>query len=789
MLDISSKLPKHIIMMSFDEDGGESPCKIDIEYEWLPQKCTSCMTLGHSAKECGVKKVVQSTKLPVTVYVLKLGHARDGCEKGTNQSACSEQVENRDILTKETGPSRVDKGKAIVTYNALHLIDEADEALGGPKRDHQLAVRDLVAEFKLQLFGLIETRVQLNNVAHIQSFLMPQRKWFVDYATVGNRIWLALDDSLIDVDVLSSGSQFIHARITFRASHNPVIITIIYSANEVAARRDLCGTLEALALNYVDSQWMVGGDFNAVRDLSEVCGTSDNIRMAMEEFNSCIQNSGLLPLPMQGEWFTWHNYSASPRNLWKRLDRILTNDIWMLRYPTLSYTCLTPHTCDHSPLFGDMFRFDNYLTLSPSFISRVKQIWQHEIVGIPMYALAKGFLDMAQNLVSLNRHDELYIYLEHCFRLVYAKATKLEQNMLQQRAKMQWMKEGDQCTRVFFRKIAHRRAVKRVLEINDVLTWRKSTTEVLDLRFLRPWARHLVDEDEASQLIKPFTVEDVKLAMFDIAEDKAPGPDGYSSGFFKAAWTVVHSPITVADFHPISCYNVIYKAIAKLLVQRLSVVLGKLVSPCQAAFIPRRSIGDNIMMAQKLFIGYNQKRLPPRCALKVDICKAYDTVEWDFLLATLQLFRFPIIFMRWIEECITTPSFSVGLNGKTQDFFVRSRGLHQGDPLSPYLFVLVMEMMHLVFLQIIEQDGRFQFHWKCEASNIFQLRFADDVILFSRATVDSIRVFKDGLDRFGDWLGLRLNAQKSHLILSRAAQGMKEELLTMLEFQEGQLPM
>ncbi|KAL2245713.1 UNVERIFIED_CONTAM: hypothetical protein Sindi_2839500 [Sesamum indicum] len=98
-------------------------------------------------------------------------------------------------------------------------------------------------------------------------------------------------------------------------------------------------------------------------------------------------------------------------------------------------------------------------------------------------------------------------------------------------------------------------------------------------------------------------------------------------------------------------------------------------------------------------------------------------------------------------------------------------------------------MMHLVFLQIIEQNRRFQFHWKCEASNIFQLDFADDVILFSRAAVDSIRVFKDGLDRFGDWSGLQLNAQKGHLILSRAAQGMKEELLTMLELQEGQLPM
>ncbi|KAL2250283.1 UNVERIFIED_CONTAM: hypothetical protein Sindi_2150600 [Sesamum indicum] len=296
--------------------------------------------------------------------------------------------------------------------------------------------------------------------------------------------------------------------------------------------------------------------------------------------------------------------------------------------------------------------------------------------------------------------------------------------------------------------------------------------------------------------------------------NKALGPDGYSSGFFKAAWLIVgdevtravldffntgkllkqvnytlravipmvHSPITVADFRLIFCCNVLYKVIAKLLVQRLSVVLGKLVSPCQAAFIPGRIIKDNIMIAQELFTGYKQRRLPPRCALKADIRKAYVTVEWNFLDATLQLFGFLVTFMRWIEECITTPTFSVSLNGKPHDFFVGARGLRQGDPLSPYLFVLVMKVMHLVFLQKIDQDGRFQFHWKCEESKIFQLGFADDVLLFSRAKVDSVRIFKDGLERFGDWSGLRLNAQKSHLILSRATQGLKEKLLTMLQF-------
>ncbi|KAL2235703.1 UNVERIFIED_CONTAM: hypothetical protein Sindi_1302500 [Sesamum indicum] len=182
-------------------------------------------------------------------------------------------------------------------------------------------------------------------------------------------------------------------------------------------------------------------------------------------------------------------------------------------------------------------------------------------------------------------------------------------------------------------------------------------------------------------------------------------------------------------------------------------------------------------------------RLPPRCALKVDIRKAYDTVEWDFLLAVFQLFGFPTKFTRWIEECVSTTSFSIGLNGKPHGFFTGARGLRQGDPLSPYLFVLVMEALHLGFLQRIEQDMQFTYHLKCESSKVFQLGFADDLLLFCRADFDSIRVFKKGLEWFAELSGLWLNVQKSHLIISRSAQELKDQMLEILGFQEGHLPM
>ncbi|KAK4390012.1 hypothetical protein Sango_2064500 [Sesamum angolense] len=249
--------------------------------------------------------------------------------------------------------------------------------------------------------------------------------------------------------------------------------------------------------------------------------------------------------------------------------------------------------------------------------------------------LAAGFLEVAQNILQFDRHNSLLLLLEHCCRLVYLKASKLEQVMLRQRAKLQWLKGGDQCSKG--------------------LLGGDRTDRAIDLRYLRPWARHILTDDEARAIIHPITIDE---------------------GFFKAAWPVVgvevsnaiidffktgrllkqlnatlltlipkvRTPQSVAEFRPISCCNVVYKVITKILVSRIREILDLLISPSQNAFIPGRLISDNILLAQELFSGYNQCRLPPRCALKVDLRKAYDTVEWDFLIATLRMFGFPVVF-------------------------------------------------------------------------------------------------------------------------------------------------
>ncbi|KAL0445014.1 UNVERIFIED_CONTAM: LINE-1 retrotransposable element O protein [Sesamum latifolium] len=361
---------------------------------------------------------------------------------------------------------------------------------------------------------------------------------------------------------------------------------------------------------------------------------------------------------------------------------------------------------------------------------------------------------------------------------------------------------------------------KEFVSYYKMLLGRSQHRASINLDHLLPFARYRLGVEEAQSLEEPVTKGEIERALFSMEDDKAPGPDGYSAIFFKKAWAMVGPEVIAAvqefftlgrllkqlnttllclipkvemshgvgDFRPIACCNVFYKIITKILVARMSAYMGKLVSNNQNAFVPRRCISENIMIAQELFTGYNQRRFPPSCALKVDLKKAFDSVEWDFLRATLQIFNFPPRFVAWILECVTTVSYSISLNGGPYGFFKGERGLRQGDPLSPFLFVLIMEMLNLIIRARIRNSGLFSFHWRCKELEIAMLSFADDLLLFSEADVNSITLFKDALMEFSDASGLEANPSKSVILLSKSAADMSTSIQTVLNFQIGLLP-
>jgi len=313
--------------------------------------------------------------------------------------------------------------------------------------------------------------------------------------------------------------------------------------------------------------------------------------------------------------------------------------------------------------------------------------------------------------------------------------------------------------------------------------------------------------------------KEVREVFFSLKDNKAPGPDGYSAGFFKKAWSIVGEEVThailsffetgkllkvvntttivlipkvpnpssVKDFRPISCCNTIYKCISKIIANRIKVVLSDLVGPCQSAFVASRNISDNILFSQELLRNYHLDSGSPRCALKVDLMKAYDTVRWDFIVEILRLSGFPSHVVDWIWACMSTPKFSVSVNREVNGFFSSSRGLRQGDPMSPYLFVLAMEALSGL-LGIMASNKEFRYHWRCEKDEITHLCFADDLLVFSRADVQSVRLVKECLDQFRYLSGLIPNPGKSDFFVCGVTSASRMELLSASGFTKRCLP-
>lgn len=131
----------------------------------------------------------------------------------------------------------------------------------------------------------------------------------------------------------------------------------------------------------------------------------------------------------------------------------------------------------------------------------------------------------------------------------------------------------------------------------------------------------------------------------------------------------VSTPTAMKDFTPISLCSIAYKCIARIIANRMKKVMPSLINISESAFIPGRKISDNILMAQELFRGYSRDSGIAKCARKIDLFKAFDSIRWDFIMHALQRMRFPTKFKNWIYVCISTTKYSVKVNGALKGYF------------------------------------------------------------------------------------------------------------------------
>jgi hypothetical protein len=234
----------------------------------------------------------------------------------------------------------------------------------------------------------------------------------------------------------------------------------------------------------------------------------------------------------------------------------------------------------------------------------------------------------------------------------------------------------------------------------------------------------------------------------------------------------VKNPERITEYRPINLCNVLYKLISKVLANRLKAILPEIISPTQSAFVPGRMITDNVLLAYEIAHLMHTKKggRDGLVAVKLDMSKAYDRVEWDFLEKMMVRMGFAAQWIHVIMNCVRSVSYRVKINRNLSEPFVPERGLRQGDPLSPYLFIICAEAFS-VLLQKAEDEGTIEGVKICAgAPKINHLFFADDSLIVMKATTQGAQKLQEVLALYEANSGQMINKDKSSAFFSKGTR-------------------
>ncbi|KAL9668951.1 hypothetical protein QQ045_006492 [Rhodiola kirilowii] len=725
------------------------------------------------------------------------------------------------------------------------------------------ATIDLIRSYRPSILGLIETKLEVGVWDTLRVKLGYSSCFAVGRKGLGGGMALLWNDD-VEVTLRSYSKAHIDTCVMAESQFR---LTLFYGDPKVSKREDSWNLLRRLKVGDGD-KWVVLGDFNEILYSNEMSGKRRRDKEQMRKFRRALIDCDLRDIGFTGPCFTYSNRRKGGEETRVRLDRVVANRNWMSSFPEASVVNGWALHSDHRPLILSLlkgkttsrgksvpsFKFEPMWLRDASFKEEVRSIWSKvggRFVDMKDKLWACGIELQKWNARSFGNVQKRIKELKECINALQSKprtrvvveqeeeaARKLdewlarEELLWMQRARADWLKDGDKNT-AFFKAKSTQRREKKI--INKLKTWDgkelNGTEEIINeftnyfhnlfqaqaVMSENAWEETLnivprrVSDEMNRSLMEPFTEAEIRAALFQMHPTKAPGMDGFSALFYQKFWSIVKEDLckeilaflnggeldqalnetliilvpkkkdaaSVGDYRPISLCSVAVKIITKVLANRLKSLLPEVISPYQSAFIKGRLISDNILIAHEIAntIRHKSQLQEGYLSLKMDMSKAYDRMEWPFIERMLLRLGFNQFWVSRVMACVKTVSYKIKINGSISERIIPSRGLRQGDPISPYLFIICQEWLSLRL--VIEQErsnlkgvtiGR-------DVPPINHLLFADDCLLFLKADFHNLSVLKKVLEVYGRASGQQVNAQKSEICPGKNIDPIMQRLL------------
>ena len=656
------------------------------------------------------------------------------------------------------------------------------------------------------------------------------------------------------LNVLYSTKHLIHANLLDNRG-SPLSISFIYGHPMQSKRHIVWSDLIAIS-RIAHKNWLCIGDFNQILSHNDKFGFkyrkiegADSLRQTLFDLNLC-------ELEAKGQKYTWMNRHEDDTFVMERLDRAYAFVDWINTDPHYNLQNQPIIRSDHGAIILDFdlkqpfrkrpFRFERMWLTHVDCKSVAQHAWNTRTQGSRAYILQQKIKNVWRQFINWNRDtfgrvdrelkekqmklQEIQntisfmedIRVEKILREEIENLLVKEELMWAQKARSDWIIQGDRNTKYFQTLVRQRRARTRITmlkksdgqqvdDLNEIeallVDHFKSQYNESDSKDVHSilgefegLAIPKLDHNQKQNLDRQVTDAEIEEAVFQLGSHKAPGPDGIPALFYQEYWSLVKQDICnyvhaffhsgtllkslnqtfitfitlipktlpieeVTQFRPISLCNVTYKIISKILVSRLKPLMDQLITPYQNAFIKGRIITDNILLAHEICDTLKKKkgRKKGYGSLKIDMSKSYDRVNWKFLEVVLISMNFSSCWIKWIKECVTTVQYAILINGSPTPFFTPNRGLRQGDPLSPYLFLFCANILSLALLK---EEGLGNIRGIGVGRNglsFTHLLFADDSLFFFQIDESSLSNLKRTILWYCSISGQAINFNKFDL--------------------------